>query len=202
LKWMEWSQKLQAISQNGLTYAKDKFDLQRYSQLQEIVAEIISEHSNHNHKKVQNYLSSEMGYATPKIDMRGVVLKEGKILLVKEKADGLWTLPGGWADIYETPSGNIEREVWEESGFEVKAVRLLAVYDRSKHGHFPEYPSYVYKFFFFCEITGGEARPSMETSDVGFFDINDLPELSIARVTEKQIHRMMNLKENLQTEFD
>ncbi len=202
MHWIEWTQKLQAIAQNGLTYSKDKFDIERFTQLQEIVAEIISKHSNHEFQEVQNYLSKETGYATPKIDVRGVAFKEDKILMVKEKSDGLWTLPGGWADIFETPSENVEREVFEESGYKVKAEQLLAVYDRSKHGHYPEYPNYVYKMFFLCVIIGGESRTSMETSGVDFFRLDELPEISVARVTIKQIHRMFELKENNKTDFD
>ena len=202
MKWIEWTQKLQAIAQNGLTYSKDKFDIERYKQLQAIVAEIISTYTNHDFHEVQNYLNKETGYATPKIDVRGVAFKNDKILMVKENADNLWTLPGGWADILETPSENVEREVFEESGYKVKAKRLLAVYDRSRHGHYPEYPNYVYKMFFLCEIIGGESRTSMETSVVDFFGLHELPEISVARVTKKQIHRMFELKEKNQTDFD
>lgn len=202
MKWIEWTQKLQAIAQNGLTYSKDKFDIERYKQLQAIVAEIISTYTNHDFHEVQNYLNKETGYATPKIDVRGVAFKNDKILMVKENADNLWTLPGGWADILETPSENVEREVFEESGYKVKAKRLLAVYDRSRHGHYPEYPNYVYKMFFLCEIIGGESRTSMETSGVDFFGLHELPEISVARVTKKQIHRMFELKEKNQTDFD
>ena len=158
MKWIEWSQKLQAIAQNGLTYTKDKFDIERYKQIQKIVSEIISTNTNHDFDQVQNYITEETGYTTPKIDVRGVIFRDDKILMVKEKIDNRWTLPGGWADIYESPGENVEREVFEESGFKVKAVKLLAVYDRSKHGHQPEYPHYVYKMFFLCEMIGGSTR--------------------------------------------
>jgi ADP-ribose pyrophosphatase YjhB (NUDIX family) len=202
LKWMEWSQKLQAIAQNGLTYSNDKFDIERFKQLQEIVSEIISTYTKHDFHEVQEYLDNETGYATPKIDVRGVVVKSEKLLMVKENADNLWTLPGGWADIQESPGENVEREVFEESGYQVKAKKLLAVYDRSRHEHHPKYPEYVYKMFFLCEIVGGESRTSMETSDVNFFGLHELPELSTARITKNQIHRMFELKEMNQTDFD
>jgi ADP-ribose pyrophosphatase YjhB (NUDIX family) len=202
MKWIKWTQKLQAIAQNGLTYSKDKFDIERYKQLQKIVSEIISTYTNHDFNEVQNYLSEESGYATPKIDVRAAAFKNEKILMVKENVDGLWTLPGGWADIHESPSENVEREVFEESGFKVKAKRLLAVYDRSRHGHHPEYPNYVYKMFFLCEIIGGEPRIGMETSGVDFFALHELPEISLARVTKDQIQRMFELREKNHTEFD
>jgi len=153
LNWIEWTQKLQAITQNGLTYSKDKFDIQRFEQLREITAEIISCHTDQNFSRVHNYLDNETGYATPKIDVRGTAFKNDKILMVKELSGGLWPLPGGWADIHETPGENIEREVFEESGFKVKAKRLLAVYDRSRHEHYPTEPHYVYKMFFFVMLS-------------------------------------------------
>ena len=202
MKWVEWAQRIQSIAQNGLAYATDKFDIERYKELQDLASEIISTHSDHEFSEIQDYLKEETGYATPKIDVRGVVFKDQKILLVKEYSDGKWTLPGGWADIMKSPSENVEREIYEESGFEVQAKRLLAVYDRSRHGHFPDYPHHVYKLFFACEINGGKARAGLETSDVGFFDLDNLPELSIGRVTEKQIKRMFELNTNGESEFD
>lgn len=202
MNWIEWTQRLQAIAQNGLTYADNAYDMERYEQLQEIVAEIIATYTDEDFNKIKNYLSEESGYATPKIDVRGVVFKDNKILMVKEKVDNLWTVPGGWADVEYTPGENVEREVLEESGFKVKAKRLLAVYDRSKHGHYPPHPHSIYKMFFLCEIIGGNPQPNMETLAVDFFDVNNLPELSIGRVTEKQIQKLYTLKDNLLTEFD
>lgn len=202
MKWVEWTQKLQAIAQNGLTYSNSIFDIERYEQLQQIVTEIISNYTNHNFHHVKNYLSKETGYATPKIDVRGVVFKNNKILLVKEKSDNLWALPGGWADILKTPGENVEREVTEESGYQVKATRLMAVYDRSKHEHYPIHPHSIYKMFFLCKIIGGNSKPGIETLAVDFFDIDNLPDLSVARITNNQIHRLFNLKDNPLTEFD
>ncbi len=194
-KWVEWTKKLQAIAQNGLTFAQDKYDLERYRQLREITAEIIASYSDHNFPEVMNYLSKETGYMTPKVDVRGVVFSEDKLLFVKEILDGRWTLPGGWADVCASPKENVEREVFEESGFEVQATRLLAVYDRSRHGHVPEFPHHVYKMFFLCEVTGGSPQLSMETNGVEFFGLDGLPELSVSRITEKQIRRMYELRD-------
>jgi len=194
-KWVEWTKKLQAIAQNGLTFAQDKYDLERYRQLREITAEIIASYSDHNFPEVMNYLSKETGYMTPKVDVRGVVFSEDKLLFVKEILDSRWTLPGGWADVCASPKENVEREVFEESGFEVQATRLLAVYDRSRHGHVPEFPHHVYKMFFLCEVTGGSPQLSMETNGVEFFGLDGLPELSVSRITEKQIRRMYELRD-------
>ena len=149
-------------------------------------------------------MQEDSGYPTPKVDCRGVVFKDNKVLLVKEIADGGWTLPGGWCDNGLTASENVVREVREESGFEVKAVRLLAVYDRDRQGHFPPYPFSIYKLFFHCEIIGGQARPSDETSEVAFFGEDEIPPLSPGRTTEKQLKLFFDClrNPNWPTEFD
>jgi ADP-ribose pyrophosphatase YjhB (NUDIX family) len=137
--------------------------------------------------------------------VRGVVFKDSKILLVKEVADyGRWTLPGGWADVNETPSQAVVKEVLEESGFETQAVKLLAVYDREKQGHIPPLPFHIYKLFFLCEIIGGSAYAHGETSAVAFFGEHEIPELSIARVNEKQLRWIFQHARNPEqpTDFD
>ncbi|CAB1057744.1 hypothetical protein D1BOALGB6SA_2499 [Olavius sp. associated proteobacterium Delta 1] len=189
--WIEWARSLQAISQTGLHFSEDIYDQDRYRQIAKIAAEIIAHHTNLSEKKVLELNASEFGYATPKIDVRGVVFKDSKILLVREIADhGRWTLPGGWADVNETPSQATVREVFEESGFETQAIKLLAVYDREMQGHTPPFPFHVYKLFFLCEIIGGHAQAHGETSEVAFFGEQEIPELSKSRVIEKQIQRL------------
>jgi ADP-ribose pyrophosphatase YjhB (NUDIX family) len=200
--WLEWAKRIKAIAQNGLAYSENEFDIERYQQLQVLAAEIIEQYSNHSFEKVHNILAKEDGYATPKVDVRGVVFKNDKILLVKEKSDGKWTLPGGWADVHATPTENVVREIREESGYVTKVVRLLAVYDRSKHPHYPQYPFHFYKMFFLCEITGGSLKPGLETTDCGFFTLDDLPELSTRRITFGQIRSMFELRNEQQTECD
>jgi len=157
-------------------------------------------------ERVLDLFRHDTGYTTPKIDCRGVVFREGKLLLVRETIDrGRWTLPGGWADVNASPAENVVREIREESGFETRAAKLLAVYDRSRHPHTPPFPHHVYKMLFRCEIVGGEATPSVETSEVAFFGEDEVPEdLSVARVTPGQIARcFVHLREpNLPTEFD
>jgi ADP-ribose pyrophosphatase YjhB (NUDIX family) len=138
---------------------------------------------------VAGLFAAQSGYATPKVDVRGVVFREGKILMVREAQDGLWTLPGGWADPNEPPSESVTREIFEEAGFMTRAVKLLAVFDREKHAHSPPYAFHIYKLFIRCEIESGEARPSIETLEAGFFPEDGIPELSVARVTAGQIAR-------------
>jgi len=189
-KWLEWAKRLQALSQNGLTYAKDPFDRERYEQIRHIAAEMLAEKADAKIKDVLDLFSREKDYATPKVDVRGAAFKDGRILLVKERSDGKWALPGGWADVGESPSESVEREVLEESGFRVKAKRLAAVYDRDKHPHKPLMHYHIYKLFFICEITSGRASTSSETEQAAFFEENVLPELSITKVLPEQIAKM------------
>ncbi|PID59314.1 MAG: ADP-ribose pyrophosphatase [Ignavibacteriae bacterium] len=201
-KWLEWAREIQAISQKGLTYSKDKFDIERFKQLQNVAADILSNYSYLNKTKVKNILTKQDSYATPKVDVRGIVFQNEKILLVKEKSDGKWALPGGWADVNLSASENVEREVWEESGYKVKAVRLMAVYDREKHPHQPKYFSHIYKMFFLCKILSGKPTLNIEIDAIDFFSLEKLPELSVMRITKSQIKRMFELKEIAATDFD
>ena len=190
-EWLDWGRKLQAIAQSGLAYANDPYDVERYEQVRRIAAEIVaSSGATANH--IDILFSEEFGYATPKLHIRAVVLdEEDAILLVREKEDGLWTLPGGWVDVGESPSESVEREVKEESGFDVRAVRLLALWDRDKHPH-PPTPFHVYKLVFRCELLGGDPlTTSTETEGVGFFPKDALPELSLSRVTPQQIQGLI-----------
>lgn len=201
--WLKLAQKLQSIAQSGLYYSTNEFEIERYKMVMEIAEEMISMKTGFNKEEIHRLFISEAGHSTPKVDVRGVVFKDDKILLVKEKVDGKWTVPGGWADVGFSLSENAEREVFEESGFRVKAKKVLAVYDRNKQGHTP-YIFHLYKIFFLCEITGGESKTSFETEDVGFFALDELPELSIGRVTRKQIERFFEHYKNpdLPTDFD
>ncbi len=189
-QWLGWAKRLQAIAQNGLTFARDPFDVERYEAVRRIAAEIISTGSSVDIPLVLDLLSKEIGYATPKVDVRGVVFDAEALLLVRERADNCWTLPGGWADVGESPSESVTREVYEESGYKTRAVKLLAVYDRSKHPHTRPFPYHVYKMFFRCEITGGAASEGMETSEVSYFREDEIPELSLERVTPAQLARL------------
>lgn len=204
-KWLEWARLLRATAQSGLTYTENAFDRGRFREVQAIAAEILACYSGEDPSMVRGLLEGELGYATPKVDVRGVVFHERKILLVRETADGgRWTVPGGWADIHETPSEAAVREVFEESGFRTRADKLLAVYDRNRQGLIPPYPWHVYKMFFLCERIGGEAATSIETSEVAFFGEDEIPELSVPRVNDKQIARFFEhlRRPELPTDFD
>jgi ADP-ribose pyrophosphatase YjhB (NUDIX family) len=203
-KWLSWAKRLQAIAQNGLTYAGNHFDVERYQTVRQIAAEMMASNSETDVSRVLDLFEGEVGYATPKVDVRGVVFLNGALLLVKELADQRWTLPGGWADIDESPSEAVVREVFEESGYQTRAVKLLAVYDRSKHAHVPPYPHHIYKLFFLCEIIGGKASDSVETGGAEFFHEGNIPELSISRITPAQLSRLFEHSRHpeWQTDFD
>nr|WP_245809603.1 NUDIX hydrolase [Cohnella massiliensis] len=188
-KWLEWAKQIQAIAQTGLTYAKDVYDIERYEALRQLSVDILANYTWAGKERIRLAFAGETGYATPKTDIRAVVFRDGKILLVREKIDGAWALPGGWADIGLSPSEVAVKEVREESGYEVKPVRLLAVLDKKFHDHPPE-PYHIYKLFIRCDIVGGQALSGVETSDVGFFAQDGLPELSVERNTAAQIHAM------------
>ena len=189
LDWFDVAKRLKAISQAGKFFAKDAYERKRHEDIERICAEILAHHSDLSADDVVRLLQQDMGYPTPKVDSRGVIFRDDKILLVLETEDGGWTLPGGWCDTGQTPSANVAREVWEESGFEVRVVRPLAIFDRDCQGHTPPYPFSIYKLFFLCEITGGAAKTSDETSDVRFFAMDAIPPLSKGRTLERQLHR-------------
>lgn len=206
VEWLAWAQRLQAIAQNGLTYAESPFDIERYEQIRQIAAEMMAAYTDTDPTYILDLFRSETGYATPKIDVRAAVFKDDKILLVRERLDnGRWTLPGGWIDVGEPPSVAVVREVYEESGYETRAVKLLAVYDRAhpRHGH-PPFHHYTYKLFFHCELLGGAPKESHETEEATFFGEDEIPELSVGRVVPSQIRRLFEHYRHpeWQTDFD
>jgi len=202
--WLQWAQQIQSIAQAGITYSKDPYDQERYRRLREIAGEIMASYTSVPKDVLSQALAAEEGYLTPKVDVRAVVFDvRGRLLLVRERGEGLWSLPGGWADVGESPGEAAAREVLEESGYRVRPVKVLAVYDRARHAH-PPLLWYVYKLFIRCELVDGTARTSLETDRVGFFDRDSIPALSTSRVTAAQIRRMFEHYDNpdLPTDFD
>ena len=201
---LEWCQRLQAIAQNGLTFATDHYDIERYQAIRQIAVEMLADASGLQSAVILGLLEKDAGYATPKVDVRGVVFRDDKLLLVREKSDGGWTLPGGWADIGLSPAENVEREILEESGFVARAANILAVFDRSKHPHEPPFAFHIYKIFIRCSLLDGKETTSSETDSVGFFGETEIPGLSITRVTPAQIRRMFaHLRQpDLPADFD
>jgi ADP-ribose pyrophosphatase YjhB (NUDIX family) len=201
--WLKWARRVHDIARNGITYTDGPFDRQRYEELDRIAIEMLGSITGTDPARVRDMYRGESGYVTPKVDVRGVVFRNGRILMVREKEDGLWTLPGGWADAGDPPSEAVVREIREESGFETEAVRILAVYNRESHD-VPPLPWHVYKIFLRCEIVGGSERHSIETDGVDFFGPDEIPPLSTGRTTAYQIRRMFeHLRDpDLHADFD
>ena len=199
---IEYAKQIAALAKTGLFYAGNHYDAERYQQLLDIAAAMLADSACVDAGAVKLILDADDGYITPKVDVRGAVFRDDKILLVREAADGLWTLPGGWADIGDSPAKAVEREIREESGYQAKAIKLLAVQDR-KLRHPPSINE-VYKLAFLCELTGGHAQTSAETTAVDWFGENEIPPLSLGRVTACQIKRWFEhwRAPDLPTDFD
>lgn len=194
-RWLEWAREIQALAQTGSHYAENEYQLQRNQRLMEIAAEIVGEHSDLEFASVLAAFKTPIGYTTPKVDVRGAVFQNDKLLFVREITDGRWALPGGWADVGEMPSSATEREVWEETGFQVKARKVIGVYDANRVGRLELF--HAYKIIFLCELIGGNPRSSNETGEVAFFGKYELPEIfSGERTKSRHIVDVFNCLEN------
>lgn len=192
LQWLEWARAIQAICQNGLAFAQNPFDIERYQSLQKLAAEIIESHSRYDMAVIQERFAEEKGYATPKVDVRSVAFNDGKLLMVQHSHDHKWAMPGGWADAGLSPAEVALKELHEEAGFEGAAIKLIGVYDLGRHYKRP-YLFDTYKLFVQCRLLGGEFKPNLETRALDFFGIDEIPPLSGGRtamvhVTEAFAH--------------
>jgi ADP-ribose pyrophosphatase YjhB (NUDIX family) len=192
---IQMAQRIQAIAQTGLTYATSPYDVERYSELSAIAAGMIAGPEPDGIHLASRLFAEQRGYATPKVDVRGVVFQEDRLLLVREMEDGGWTLPGGWAEVGQSAAESVEREVREESGYIVKAVKLLACWDRDRHPH-PPIPFHAYKLVFLCDLMGGAPSASSETTEVGFFAEDQIPPLSLTRTLPEQIQFVFEAMRN------
>ena len=201
-QWLEWAKELQFIAQAGLTYTKDPFDKERFERVREIAAEIISLQGRLPLAQVKDLFCNETGFQTPKLDTRAAIFKDDKILLVEEN-DGTWSLPGGWVDVMETVKSNTVKEVKEEAGLDVEAVRVIALHDRNLHNQ-PPYAYNVCKVFVLCEVKGGCFHPNIETIGSGYFGLDELPPLSADKNSYQQIEMCFAARsdKNWQVEFD
>lgn len=200
--WLQWAREIQAISQTGLHFAENNYQRQRFQRLSEISAEIIAACTDLDYSVLIEKFDQQIGYATPRIDVRGAVFRDGRLLLVKERIDGAWTMPGGWADVGDIPSSAVEREVLEEAGFVVNARKIIGVYDANRTG--PLEVFHAFKIVFLCDIVSGEPRPSEETSQVSFFPKGEIPEMLSGERTKAHHIRdaYQTLDEDMPTVFD
>lgn len=174
-RWLEWAREIQALAQTGLHYSTDEYNRQRYKRFLEIAAEIAAEAGKLDYGQVYRLFRDPIGYATPRIDVRAAVFQGDRLLLVRERMDGGWTMPGGWADVGDIPSEAAEREAFEEAGFRVKARKVIGVYDANRVG--PLELFHAFKIVFLCDLIEGQPTPSHETSEVAFFAIDAIPEI-------------------------
>jgi ADP-ribose pyrophosphatase YjhB (NUDIX family) len=200
---LEWARKVQAIAQNGLLFTQEPFERERYTQLKDLSDSILAAELDIPLGKARALWEKEDGYVTPKVDVRGGVFDGDKVLLVRERSDGRWTLPGGWVDVNDAPSEAVVREIYEESGYRAKATKLAMLVDKNRHPH-PPSVHHIYKLFFLCDLIGGAPKTSNETDGVDFFPVHSLPDLSVGRALSSQIERLYahHLNQALPTDFD
>lgn len=202
-KWLKWAIEIQSLAQSGLAYTNNVYDIERYEKLREISAEMIAEKSNLNLEKVKDLFCNETGYQTPKIDTRAVIFKDNKILLTHEN-NGTWALPGGWCDVLESVESNTIKEAKEETGLDVKAIKVIAIQDRNKHNT-PVYAYGVCKVFILCEVIGGKFEENIETTEIKYFSLEDLPQnLAEEKINREQIEMCFEAYNNKEweTQFD
>ncbi len=184
--WLDIAKELQFIAQTGLTYSTNEFDLERFQRIREISAEIVSAKTDLTLDKVKDLFCNETGFQTPKLDTRAAIIKDGKILLVKERIDGRWSLPGGWVDVNQSIKSNVIKEVKEEAGLDASVLKVVAIQDREKHNTPPSAYS-ICKIFVLCQAIGGQFQQNIETIESGYFSLDNLPELSVDKTTKEQI---------------
>lgn len=202
-KWLKWAIEIQSLAQAGLTYTDNVYDIERYERLREIAAEIIEEKSNISLEKVKDLFCNENGYQTPKIDTRAAIFKDEKILLTHEN-NGTWSLPGGWCDVLESVKSNTIKEVKEETGLDVETIKIISIQDRNKHNK-PIYAYGVCKIFVLCNVIGGEFIENIETTEIKYFSLDEIPNnLAEEKTNKEQIEMCFKAykDEKWQTQFD
>ncbi|GAA0532290.1 ADP-ribose pyrophosphatase YjhB (NUDIX family) [Rhizomicrobium palustre] len=203
--WLLWARQAQALAQSGLTFCTNPYDIERYHALEKLAAEMMAGGPGEGAELLLNSFQAQKGYATPKVDVRAALFRDGEVLLVSENSDGgRWTLPGGFADVNSSPSDNAVREMREEAGLEVKTTKLVGVWDRDKRGYTKPYPYHIYKLMFLCELTGTCEKSNLETGEPQWFPVDALPELSMDRTQPWHIERLYaHYKDpSLPAEFD
>jgi ADP-ribose pyrophosphatase YjhB (NUDIX family) len=194
-KWLKWAAQLQSIAQAGLTFGADTYDLDRYEKIRTIAVDILHEYTDVDHNKIRELFASETGYQTPKVDIRASVIRDNKILLVREKIDGAWSMPGGWADVDTSVSESAVRECFEEAGAVVKPKRIIAIQVADRH-NVSIVPFTIYKIFVECDLVEKSFAENTETYEADFFDAEHLPALSLPRTTVAQIEMCLKAKKS------
>ena len=202
--WKKWAQELQFLAQSSLAYSKDKFDRERSERIRDIACEMLSYKYDLPIEKIKMDFASEIGYQTPKVETRAAIIKDNKILLVKEQLDGKWALPGGYQDVNVSVRENVIKEASEEAGAVVQPLKVVAVLDYNRHHHV-NFPLGMVKIFVLCEYINHSFNENTETLGAEFYSLDDLPELSLTRTTKKQLEMCFECykdPENWDTIFD
>lgn len=188
--WLTWMRRLQAVADTGQHYSEDPYERKRLDEIRAVAAEIAAARTGEDPEAlVPRLADAEAGHPTPKVDVRAAAFRpaDGRLLMVQERADGGWTLPGGWADVGEPPAVGAARELREESGYAARAVKVIAVHDRDRHNT-PPHPQHIYKLFYLCELLDEPpGTPDDEVLDVGFFALEEVPPLSTGRTSQSQL---------------
>lgn len=202
-KLVKWAMEIQSLAQSGLAYTSNAYDIERYERLREISAEMMAEKTNISLDKVKDLFCNETGYQTPKIDTRAVIFRDDKILLTHEN-NGTWSLPGGWCDVLESVGSNTIKEVKEETGLDVETIKIISIQDRNKHNK-PIYAYGVCKIFVLCNVIGGEFVQNIETTEIKYFSLDEIPNnLAEEKTNREQIKMCFEAYKNInwQTQFD
>lgn len=202
-KWLEWASEIQSIAQAGLTFSENQYDIDRYKKLRNIAVSIVNEYTNVPDDKLLTLFAGETGYQTPKVDIRSAVFRGNAILMAREKIDGKWSLPGGWADVNSSVSESAIRECYEEAGAIVKPRRIIAIHTANRQNDFI-YPYTIYKIFVECDLLEWKFEENMETLCADFFTLDKLPELSVERNNLNQVKMCFAAKDRnpFETVFD
>ena len=202
-KWLKWAMEIQSLAQSGLAYTDNVYDIERYERLREISAEMLAEKTDLSIEKAKDLFCNETGYQTPKIDTRAAIFKDNKILLTHEN-NGTWSLPGGWCDVLESVGSNTIKEVKEETGLDIEATKVIAIQDRNKHNK-PIYAHSVCKIFILCNVIGGKFVPNIETTEIKYFSLDEIPKnLAEEKTNREQVEMCFKAYKNAnwQTQFD
>ena len=182
--FVKYLQRMIAITDTGLTFTKDPFDRERYEDLRVLLSEMLDQASDLDVEEVAEVLKPTFAYATPLMDVRAWIVEDEKICLVRGQGENDWALPGGFGEVGYSPTENILKEIEEETGFEAKVERLLAVFDTNR---FQLQSKQYAKFVFECKLLDGQFQENQEIADLQFFAIDQLPNLSEKRITKEQI---------------
>lgn len=164
---------LRTMACNGLTYATNPYDRERYERLLQLTSQSYAEILDLPSAQVREKLRTEVGYITPKVGADAAIFdKGGRILLHLRADDNCWCLPCGWVDANESPIEAAVREVYEETGLHARPLELVDVFTRKagRYGNLYTMIAVVY----LCEVTGGELTHSHEGLDLRYWSIDEV----------------------------